>query len=388
MMNNQNFYFSTSHNIIFGVGKISELSNVIEMYGNKVLIIRTPLENNISKVINIIEKVNKKWISYSVDHEPTTAIIDDVVKSAREFNTELVIAIGGGSVMDTGKAVSALLTNPGQLIDYLEIVGKGLPLQKKSVPLIAIPTTAGTGSEVTRNAVIEVPEKKVKVSLRGLFIQPEVALIDPELTLSVPAQVTAYSGMDAFIQVIEPYVSTKANLMTDIFCREGIKNAANSLLKAYSNGNDLSTRVNMSWVSLLGGICLANSGLGAVHGFAGPIGGMFHIPHGAICASLLPAVMEVNIIALQQRVPDSISIDRYKEIFNIVTGKPNTSVQNGLNWFKELYEKLQLPSLRKLGISKDNFSDIIMQSKVASSMKANPILLNDAEINEILEKAF
>ena len=387
-MNNQNFIFSTSHNIIFGAGKITELSKVIETYGKKVLIVRTPLENNISKVINIIENANKEWISYIVEHEPTTVTIDDVVKSAREFNTELVIALGGGSVIDTGKAVSAILANPGQLIDYLEVVGKGLPLQKRSVPLIAIPTTAGTGSEVTRNAVIEVPEKKVKVSLRGLFIQPEVALVDPEFTLSVPAQVTAYSGMDAFIQVIEPYVSTKANLMTDIFCREGIKSAATSLLKAYSDGNDLSARINMSWVSLLGGICLANSGLGAVHGFAGTIGGMFHIPHGAICASLLPSVMEVNINALKQRNPDSISINRYQEVFQIVTGNPNVSILAGLNWFRELQVKLQISSLTKLGISKDIFPDIIKQSKIASSMKANPILLNDDELIEILEKSF
>ena len=387
-MINQNFNFSTSHNIIFGAGKITELSKVIETYGKKVLIVRTPLENNFSKVINIIEKANKEWISYTVEHEPTTVTINDVVKSAREFNTELVVALGGGSVIDTGKAVSALLANPGQLIDYLEVVGKGLPLQKRSVPLIAIPTTAGTGSEVTRNAVIEVPENKVKVSLRGIFIQPEIALIDPEFTISVPPQVTAYSGMDAFIQVIEPYVSTKANLMTDIFCREGIKSGATSLLKAYSDGNDLSARINMSWVSLLGGICLANSGLGAVHGFAGTIGGMFHIPHGAICASLLPSVMEVNINALKQRNPDSISINRYQEVFQIVTGNPNVSILAGLNWFRELQVKLQISSLTKLGISKDIFPDIIKQSKIASSMKANPILLNDDELIEILEKSF
>ena len=387
-MISQNFNFSTSHNIIFGAGKITELSKVIETYGNKVLIVRTPLENNISKVINIIEKAKKDWISYTVVNEPTIEIIDDVVKSAREFDTALVIAVGGGSVIDTGKAVSALLTNPGQLIDYLEVVGKGLPLKKRSVPLIAIPTTAGTGSETTRNAVIEVTEKRVKVSLRGIFIQPEVALIDPEFTLSVPPQVTAYSGMDAFIQVIEPYVSLKANRMTDIFCREGIKSAASSLLKAYSDGNDLSARINMSWVSLLGGICLANSGLGAVHGFAGSIGGMFHIPHGAICASLLPAVMEVNIRALKKRDPDSISIDRYQEIFQLVTGNPIICVQDGLNWFGDFHAKLQIPSLKKLGILKINFSEIIRQSKVASSMKTNPVVLNDEELNEILEKAF
>jgi alcohol dehydrogenase class IV len=387
-MNSINFDFSTPRNIIFGVGKIAELSRIIKPYGNKVLLVRTPLENNISKVFDILKKNNKVWISYIVEHEPTTLMIDELVKVARDFNTDCVIALGGGSVIDTGKAVSALLTNPGQLMDYLEVVGKGLPLQKKSVPLIAIPTTAGTGSEATRNAVIEVPEKKVKVSLRSLFLQPEAAIVDPELTISVPKQVTAYSGMDAFIQVIEPYVSIKANLMTDMFSREGIKKASSSLAKAFSDGKNLSDRVEMSWVSLLGGICLANAGLGAVHGFAGPIGGMFHIPHGAICASLLPAVMEVNIAALEQRDPKSISIDRYQEIFQIVTGNPTVSTQTGFNWFKDLSTALQIPKLSNLGIQKEDFPDIIKQSKFSSSMKANPIMLKDEELNEILEKSF
>jgi alcohol dehydrogenase class IV len=387
-MINQNFNFSTPHNIIFGAGKIDELSNILDSYGSKVLIIRTPFENNTLKVMNILAKTNKKSISSIVEHEPTTKTIDEVVKSAREFNTELVIAIGGGSVIDTGKAVSVLLTNPGQLIDYLEVVGKGLPLQKKPIPLIAIPTTSGTGSEVTRNAVIEVPGKKVKVSLRGAFVQPEVALIDPEFTLSVPPNVTAYSGMDAFIQVIEPFVSLKANLLTDVLCLEGIKRAASALLKAYSDGADLSARINMSWVSLLGGICLANSGLGAVHGFAGPIGGMFHLPHGAICASLLPSVMKLNITALQQRDPDNISIERYKQIFKLVTGFENPKINDGLKWFKELSKKLQIPSLRELGILKSTFTDIINQAEFASSMKANPIKLNREELNSILEMSF
>jgi alcohol dehydrogenase class IV len=267
-------------------------------------------------------------------------------------------------------------------------VGKGLPLQNKSVPLIAIPTTAGTGSEVTRNAVIEVPEKKVKVSLRGQFLQPEVAIIDPELTLSVPALVTAFTGMDAFIQVIEPYVSIKANLMTDMFCREGIKKASFSLVKAYSDGKNLTARVEMSWVSLLGGVCLANAGLGAVHGFAGSIGGMFHLAHGAICASLLPAVIEVNIAALEQRDPNSVTIDKYQEIFQIVTGDSTVSTQTGLNWFKELNNALNIPTLCNFGIRKENFPDIIKHSRLASSMKVNPIILNDDELNEILEKSF
>ncbi len=387
-MNNQLFDFSTPRNIYFGVGKIAELSRVINLFGNKVLIVRTPFENNISVVFDILKKNNKEWISYVVENEPTTLTIDELVKTARDFKTECVIALGGGSVIDSGKAVSALLTNPGQLIDYLEVVGKGLPLQKKSVPLIAIPTTAGTGSEATRNAVIEVPENKVKVSLRSLFLQPEFAIVDPEFTISVPAQVTAYSGMDAFIQVIEPYVSIKANLMTDMFCREGIAKASSSLVKAFSDGKNLSARVEMSWVSLLGGICLANAGLGAVHGFAGSIGGMFHIPHGAICASLLPAVIEVNISALMQRDAKSLSIDRYLEIFQIVSDNPSTSILTGLKWFKDLHAALQIPTLSNLGIQKENFPDIIKLAKVASSMKANPIMLNDEELNEILVKSF
>lgn len=211
----------------------------------------------------------------------------------------MVIGLGGGSVLDAGKAIAALVTNLGNVFDYLEVIGKGQPLVNAPLPFIAIPTTAGTGTEVTRNAVLGSPAHGVKVSLRSPMMLPSLAIVDPELTYGLPPEITASSGLDALTQLIEPFVSVKANPMTDAICREGIRHAAKSLRTVYHNGADASAREGMSLASLFGGLALANAALGAVHGFAGPLGGMLNAPHGAICAKLLPLVMEVNIKVLR-----------------------------------------------------------------------------------------
>jgi alcohol dehydrogenase class IV len=388
-MNKREFVFSSSKQLIFGPGKLLELPRILENYGQNVLFIRYSDDYLCQKAEELLSSAKKKWRAYIVCDEPTVSSIEKINKSIHDFIPDVIVAFGGGSVIDTGKVISALLTNPGELMDYLEVVGKGKPLVNKSIPLIAIPTTAGTGSEVTRNAVIDVPERKVKVSLRSQFIQPEIALIDPELTLTLPVNASIYSGLDAFIQVIEPYVSIKSNRMTDLFCREGIQKAAVALPGVFLSGDDLNLRIEMSWVSLLGGLCLANAGLGAVHGFAGTIGGMFHAPHGAICASLLPSVMKGNLLALKQRGEEkSIFYSRYIEIFEIVTNNCDTSIQVGLDWFNSLIKQLKIPCLKDFGIQKNDFQMIIQQSKVASSMKANPVVLNDGELFAILEDAY
>jgi alcohol dehydrogenase class IV len=388
-MNNRDFVFSTTKQIIFGPGKLMELTGILENYGKNVLLIGFLDVRLRQKVEELLSSSKKVWRTHIVFTEPSISSIEKIKKTISDFVPDVIIALGGGSVIDTGKVISILLTNPGELLDYLEVVGKGKPLANKSIPLIAIPTTAGTGSEVTRNAVIDVPEKKVKVSLRSQFIQPEIALIDPELTLSLPINASMFSGMDAFIQVIEPYVSIKSNRMTDLFCREGIQKAAVALPGVFLSGDDLNMRIEMSWVSLLGGLCLANAGLGAVHGFAGSIGGMFHAPHGAICASLLPSVMKGNLQALKQRGQEkSIFYSRYIEIFDIVTNNCNTNIQVGLDWFNSLINHLRIPCLKDFGIKKDDFQMIIQQSKVSSSMKANPVVLNDGELYAILEDAY
>jgi alcohol dehydrogenase class IV len=299
----------------------------------------------------------------------------------------MVIGLGGGSVIDTGKAIAALVTNPGDVLDYLEVIGKGHPLINSPLPYIAIPTTAGTGSEVTRNAVIEAPEQNVKVSLRSPLMLPRLALVDPELTYDLPPAITASSGLDALTQLIEPFVSIKANPMTDAICREGMYHAARSLQRAYQDGGDNEARQSMSLASLFGGMALANATLGAVHGFAGPLGGMLHAPHGKVCARLLPLVMQANIAALESRQPEHPALSRYAELARILTGEATATALDGVIWTGELVERLGIPGLSDFGLRTTQFPEALEKTMKASSFKGNPIALNENELREILEKA-
>lgn len=388
-LHSQEFSFSTPKQIIFGPGKLASLWDLLPHYGQNILLVGLASKRHFPIIEPMLKDLNKEWRTCCVQGEPSISSIQEIRRTLIGFSPDLVIAIGGGSVIDTGKILAALTTNPGNLLDYLEVVGRNQPLKNKSIPLIAIPTTAGTGSEVTRNAVLGVPGRRVKVSLRSPFLQADVALVDPELTLSLPQDTTIYSGMDAFTQVIEPYVSIKANCFTDIFCLEAIRTAASVLPGIKQTDKDLNCRTRMSWVSLLGGLCLANAGLGAVHGFAAVIGGMFHAAHGAICASLLPYVIQGNLEGLEKRgQKESGCYQKYKKIFTIVTGKENISMHEGLDWFMQLVHQLQIPSLKSFGILKKDFSNIIRQAKNASSMKANPVVLEEEELFVVLEKAF
>jgi alcohol dehydrogenase class IV len=299
----------------------------------------------------------------------------------------MVIGIGGGSVIDTGKVVAALITNRGPLIDCLEVIGSAQPLVYATAPYIAIPTTAGTGSEVTRNAVLGSPDHHVKVSMRSPFMLPNLAVVDPELTVSLPPSITATSGLDAFTQLMEAFVSSQANAMTDGICREGLIRATESLQRAYENGADRAAREKMSLASLFSGLALANAKLGAVHGIAGPLGGMIPGAHGAICAGLLPHVVETNIKALQTRAGDSPGLARYNELARMLTQNPEARAEDGIAWIKNLCQKLQIQSLAQLGLSKADFPAVAAKSQVASSMQGNPIRLTEAEILEILNKA-
>jgi alcohol dehydrogenase class IV len=323
-----------------------------------------------------------------VNHEPEIETINQAVNLARENGCEFVIGFGGGSVIDTAKAVSALLNNEGELLDYLEVVGKGQPLKNPAKKFIAIPTTAGTGSEATKNAVISVPEQRVKVSMRSNFMLPAVALIDPQFTIGLPPEITATSGMDAFIQVVEPYVCNSPNPMVDMFCRDATPRAAKYLIKAFESAFDEEARIHMSWVSLLGGMSLANAKLGAVHGFAGPIGGMFDAPHGAVCAALMPAVMRVNGELIEAYGVNPGITERYKEIARWVTGKDNALIRDAAEWFHELGIKLKIQSLKSFGIQRSDFPSIIEKSKNSSSMKGNPVQLSDADLSRILDLAY
>jgi len=272
-------------------------------------------------------------------------------------------------------------------MDYIEVVGLGQTLKNPSIPVIALPTTAGTGSEVTRNAVLSVPEQKVKASLRSPFMVPRIAAIDPQLTITMPPEVTARTGMDALTQLIEPYLSRRSNVMTDLYCREGIPLAASALLRAYQNGEDLEARRKMSYASLLGGLALANAGLGAVHGLAGPIGGMFPAPHGAICARLLPAVIRENYTVIKARMPNHPLLHRFQEIAQWVTGNRSAGVGDLVDHLLGLCALLHIPGLRDFGVNEGDLDEIVIKGIAASSMKANPVELDHESLRRILAES-
>jgi len=325
--------------------------------------------------------------TFSVSGERTIALVEQGMAAARSAGCELVISIGGGSVIDAGKAIAAMLANDGELLDYLEVIGRGRALAKASAPFIAIPTTAGTGAEVTRNAVLASPEHRVKVSLRSQLMLPAVALVDPELTYDLPSAITASTGLDALTQLIEPFTCNRANAMTDALCREGIVRAARSLRVAFREGRNTVARADMALASLFGGLALANAGLGAAHGFAAPIGGMFPAAHGAVCAALLPHVMAANIHALRERSPASDVARRYDEVARLVTGSVSANADDGVRWVAELVHELQVPGLSAYCISRQHTAELIEKAAKASSMKANPVQLTREELAGALEAA-
>jgi len=331
------------------------------------------------------EKID--YVTIQVDAEPTVDKVNAGVNIAREAGCGCVIGIGGGSVLDTGKVIAALLTNEGELFEYLEVIGKGHKLVKPSVPYIAIPTTAGTGAEVTRNSVLMSPEHRVKVSMRSPLMLPQLAIIDPELTYSMPLSITACTGLDAYTQVVEAFVSTDANPLTDGICREGLRRIAGALERAYSDGRDIKAREDMCLASLCGGLALANAKLGAVHGIAGPLGGMFTSPHGAVCGRLLPYVISANISTLKKRLPTSRALARYDEIARIVTGNPQAVASDVITWTQNLCNQLKMTPLSKYGIFEKDFADIIKNSQRASSMQGNPVRLTENELYDILQQA-
>jgi alcohol dehydrogenase class IV len=381
-----NFELSVPEKIIFGKGSLARLGQLVSGFGNRALIVHGANSDRARSVEGLLAKSTTTL--YPVRNEPTIEDIANGVEEAKTREVTLVIGIGGGSAIDAAKAISGLASNTGDILEYLEVIGRGNPLTRAGLPCVAIPTTAGTGAEVTKNAVIASLEHQVKVSLRSPFLLPRIALVDPELTYSLPAKVTIATGLDALTQLIEPLVSSRANPATDGLCREGISRVASSLAAVVQNGKDFAAREAMALASLFGGLALANAGLGAVHGFAGPIGGMFDAPHGLICGILLPFVVDANIHALRLRAPDSIALARYDEIGRLLTGSPDALATDGLAWLTDVSKTLNVPTLSSLGIPKESIPEIASKAAKASSMKANPIELTPPELEAILEAAW
>jgi alcohol dehydrogenase class IV len=381
------FEFATATRIIFGAGRLHEVGVLANQLGKRALIVTGLDQARAQALCTTLSGAGVEYSLFSVTGEPEVRTVQNGVAQAKDANSDLIISFGGGSAIDAGKAIAAMLTNQGDLLDFLEVIGRGKSLEKPPVPFIAIPTTAGTGSEVTRNSVLSSPEHRVKVSLRSPLMLPRMALVDPELTYDLPASITASTGLDALTQLIEPYVCSRANPMTDALCLEGIRRAARSLPVVFANGRESNAREDMSIASLFGGLALANAGLGAVHGFAGPIGGMFPAPHGNICAALLPHVMATNLRALRERQPKSGTIARYETVARLLTGDPSATPDEGADWVRRLVDQFQIPRLGTYGITTESLPELVDKSAKASSMKANPIVLTSQELFEILQRA-
>ncbi|HEV3332555.1 MAG TPA: iron-containing alcohol dehydrogenase [Bryobacteraceae bacterium] len=373
------FEFATASRILYGPGTVRDLPAAAAQMGRRALLVTGA---SIERALPLVPGLDA--VPLAVPGEPTVDLIRQGTAYAGAEGCDLVIAIGGGSAIDAGKALAALLTNPGDPLDYLEVIGRGQPLERAPAPFIAVPTTSGTGSEVTRNAVLGSPEHRVKASLRSAAMLPRLAIIDPELTVTLPRAVTASTGLDALTQLIEPYVSSRANFMTDLFCIDGIRRAATALPAAWENGADREARTAMSWAALLGGLALANAGLGAVHGFAAPVGGMFPAPHGAVCAAVLPHAMRVNIQALRAREPHGRALDRYPEVARILTGDPHATAEEGAQWVGQLCRRFEIPPLRTYGVRDEDIPVLIEKAARSSSMKGNPIALTAGELREIV----
>jgi alcohol dehydrogenase class IV len=378
------FEFATATRILFGAGRLAEAPESVKALGaRKVLLVTGRSPSRAEPLREALERLGLPTVRLSVEGEPTVELAREGTATALAEGCDAVVALGGGSALDAGKAIAALAPHGGEPLDYLEVVGRGRALTRPSLPLVAIPTTAGTGSEVTRNAVLGVKDARVKASLRGPLMLPRLALVDPELLVGAPAPVLASSGLDALSQLIEPFLSARAQPLTDALAREGMRRSARSLRRAVLEGPDAAAREDLALASLLGGLCLANAGLGAVHGFAAPLGGMFEAPHGAVCAALLPATLAVNLRALRTRAPEHPALPRFQEVAALLTGHPEARAEDGIAWLEELCRALGVPGLRRYGLTEAELPELVARARAASSMKANPLTLTDEELTEL-----
>jgi alcohol dehydrogenase class IV len=373
------FEFATVGRILFGEGRVREAGELAASLGARALVVQGS-GGRAERLLALLRESGVATTELRVAGEPTVDLVELGVERARREQCELVVAFGGGSVIDAAKAIAVLLTNSGDLRDYLEVIGAGRPLRERPLPLLALPTTAGTGAEVTRNAVLAAPDERVKVSLRSPLMLPTIALVDPELTYTLPPAITASTGIDALTQCIEPFVTPFGNPLTDSFAREGMRRAAGALRHAYRDGRDSIARRDMAIASLCGGLALANAKLGAVHGFAAPLGGMFPVPHGVACARLLAPVMDANVRALRSRAPGSPALDRYDEVARLLTGRPDARAEEGPEWAQALVEELQIARLTVYGIGEDEVPIVVEKAQRASSMQGNPIALTEDEL--------
>jgi len=380
------FEFATAGRIVFGSGSCASVGGIVAEQGRRVLVVGGASRRHDAWLLPLLDAAGLPHVAFGITGEPTVELVRAGAEAAKQAAADVILGIGGGSAIDAAKAIAALTTQPADLLEYLEVIGRGRPLDAAPLPCVAVPTTAGTGAEVTRNAVLGSLDARVKASLRSPAMLPRAAIVDPELTLSLPGHVTAATGLDALTQLIEPFVSRKANPLTDGFCRTGLPQVRQALRAAWEHPEDLAAREAMCLASLCGGLALANAALGAVHGLAGPIGGMVSAPHGAVCAILLPGVMEANIRALRQR-GDVAVLERYREVARLLTADPAAEPEAGVAWVRHLFMDLEVPTLSAHRMTREHIPEVVAKARRASSMKGNPVVLDDDTLTGIVRDA-
>ncbi|MFX0124831.1 MAG: iron-containing alcohol dehydrogenase [Candidatus Hodarchaeota archaeon] len=387
------FEFLPTPQIFFGFKQFHKIGTLVKELGSRLLIVASGSAFNSPETRETftvsISKQEIEFDTFLIIEEPTIETIDFGVQKAKEFNADVIMSLGGGSAIDASKAIAGLYTNGGSARDYMEVIGKGSVITQPSLPIIAVPTTAGTGSEVTKNAVILAEKEKFKASIRSPLLIPRIAIIDPMLMLSVSPSFTATCGMDALTQLIEAYTSNKSQPLTDAWALLGVEKAFKSLLTCYNDGQSLNARKDMALASLLSGICLANAGLGAIHGFASPMGGL-KIPHGVICAALLKPTIEANIKELKKMDSENITLKKYAKLGEIISKKSQPSINEAhrvlVDYLGRLTQELKIPTLSKFGLNDSDIGIIVDKAKKSSSMRYNPIKLKKTVLMEILQQ--
>jgi alcohol dehydrogenase class IV len=382
------FDIATPAEIRFGAGRVAELPDVLAGLGvGRAFVITGATPERADRVRARLHDAGIASEVFPVAGEPSVDVVRAGVTALTTARCDGVLGYGGGSALDTAKAVAALAASGTDPVDHLEVVGAGQPLSQRSLPCVAVPTTAGTGSEVTRNAVLS--SGQTKASLRSPWLLPRAAIVDPDLLIGLPRSAIASGGLDALSQVLEPFLSARANPFTDALARDGMKRSARSLRRAWDDGmdSDAAVREDLALVSLFGGLCLANSGLGAVHGFAAALGARLQAPHGAVCGALLAATFEANWNALRNRDPHNPALGRIDEAAKVLTGDPMASPEGAVVWLVDLTKALGVPGLARYGLTEARIPALVEAAKAASSMRANPIALTDDELASILARS-
>lgn len=376
----------------FGAGRVRELPSILVGLGvTRAMVVTGRTPGRAAAVRQELAVAGMETVVLPVTGEPSVDTVRQGVAAVRAAGCDGVLGFGGGSALDVAKAVALLAATGADPLDHLEVVGRGRPFDRPGLPCVAVPTTAGTGSEVTRNAVLSA--EGVKASLRTPLMLPRAAVVDPDLLAGLPPAIIAAGGADALAQLVEPFLSARANPITDALAREGLRRSARSLLPAYRNGGlptgseAVGRREDLAMASLLGGLCLANSGLGAAHGVAGVVGGRFDAPHGAVCGALLGPVVAVNVRALTERAPGHPALARLPELAALLTGDPTATTDAALEWLGRLRGELGIPGLGSYGVRSADVPGLVAAARRASSIKANPIELTEAELTEIVTRA-